>query len=124
MHLELKNINELFILHAAILEVKFAENLSHNSTTLSTFLKDVSNKIIDKLIDLSHQNSVYGTPEEWNYWRELTPERREWKVIESYIVQNSGHWEKCNLEEKNHFIDIVISPFKIQDKHRNQLLSL
>ena len=124
MNLELKNINQLYILHEAILELKFDENISRNSLNLSPFLSEASNKIIEKLIELSSNHPDYGTPDEWNAWRILTPDRSEWKVVESYIFQNSEYWSKCNFEEKNKFIDIIISPFKIQDKHRNQLLSL
>lgn len=124
MNLELENINQLYILHAAILELKFDENISHNSLNLSPFLSETSNKIIEKLIELSSNHPDYGTPDQLNAWRNLTPDRSEWKVVESYIIQNSEYWSKCDFEEKNKFIDIIISPFIIEDKHRNQLLSL
>ncbi|GEM_PF-4428254 len=124
MTLVLENINQLYILHAAILELKFDENISHNSLNLSPFLSETSNKIIEKLIELSSNHPDYGTPDQLNAWRNLTPDRSEWKVVESYIIQNSEYWSKCDFEEKNKFIDIIISPFIIEDKHRNQLLSL
>lgn len=124
MNLVLENINQLYILHAAILELKFDENISHNSLNLSPFLSETSNKIIEKLIELSSNHPDYGTPDQLNAWRNLTPDRSEWKVVESYIIQNSEYWGKCDFEEKNKFIDIIISPFIIEDKHRNQLLSL
>ncbi len=124
MNLVLENINQLYILHAAILELKFDENISHNSLNLSPFLSETSNKIIEKLIELSSNHPDYGTPDQLNAWRNLTPDRSEWKVVESYIIQNSEYWSKCDFEEKNKFIDIIISPFIIEDKHRNQLLSL
>ena len=123
MNLELENIDQLYILHAAILELKFDENISHNSLNLSPFLSETSNKIIEKLIELSSNHPDYGTPDQLNAWRNLTPDRSEWKVVESYIIQNSEYWSKCDFEEKNKFIDIIISPFIIEYKHRNQLLS-
>lgn len=124
MNLELESIDQLYILHAAILELKFDENISHNSLNLSPFLSETSNRIIEKLIELSSNHPDYGTPDQLNAWRNLTPDRSEWKVVESYIIQYSEYWSKCDFEEKNKFIDIIINPFIIEDKHRNQLLSL
>jgi hypothetical protein len=120
MNIHFDNIHELMLLHKAIMESKFPDDPTLTDLYGSPYLSSVSNKVVEKFIELSSVDLTYGSKKAWETWRVLKPDRKEWKII--LKILRKSELDKLNKEQKTNYLQHLISPFVISEIDFKKLL--
>jgi hypothetical protein len=120
--MDVANHYELLALLRAIMEAKFAQRRTETEIVGSPHLAAVANRIVDSLISLEIKTNP-SAGFKWQTWRTLSPTRREWRIIVRRIREVTK-WNNWSLEERNAYIDYLISPLQISTTDRQLLLNL
>jgi hypothetical protein len=103
----------LLALHKIIIEAKFPENPSSTEIPGSPFLAQVSNQIVEILIqkekDLGKESAIM-----WQKWREIDENRREWYSATQYLIFHKDIWTTWDRHQQEDFVHTLLSPFIIQ----------
>jgi hypothetical protein len=105
---------ELLAVHRALMEAKFREAPNDPVLLGSPLLADVANRVVDALIGLDSQRHGSAGRDRWVEWRQLSPERREWKLA-IQAVSSAESWSKWSQAERRSYVITVLAPFTLDD---------
>jgi hypothetical protein len=118
--MDVKEHYELLSLLRAIMEAKFAQRRTDTEIVGSPYLAAVANRIVESLIELETTKDPSARLK-WQTWRTLSPKRREWRLVVRRI-QETTSWKNWSLDERNAYIDYLISPLQVSTTDRQLLL--
>lgn len=106
---------ELMVLHRALMEAKFSESLNDTAIGGSPILAEISNRVVDALIqESSGTDSTAYSAESWRRWRTAASRVLELEVIRDRI-QNTNKWPEWSQDEQRYYLSILLSPFEYDE---------
>lgn len=120
---QIQDKHELLALHRALMEVIHGiQELNDKDIQGSPFVASVANRVLDTLIRHEEGEGNHDIVSRWLQWRELTDDRREWKLLVDRIKQRRGF--AIPEANKESFIRSLASPFVLSESQRTLLLEI
>jgi hypothetical protein len=122
MTFSIGNYDELMALHRVIMEAKFCPDPNDLLIQGSPLVSAIANRVVEvlKVMDLDKEGEA--ARQKWQEWRQISPERREYRLVKSRI-RSDTFWKNWNLEEQKMYVRDLVSPLQISDELINQLLN-
>lgn len=116
---------ELLVLHRALMERHFVDEIHSSDLIGSPVLAAISHQVLDTLIE--HEVAAKGSSEraKWREWRELTPQKGVvWRIFLARLCdEDTRDYLKVTPEQQRHkYIRDVASPFVISDETLVELM--
>ena len=118
MKIELESYDELLVLHRALMERHFVEEVHALELVGSPLLASISRNIIDLIIEHEVKTKGSAARAKWDDWRTLTPKKGiAWNTL---LVRLSDDGIRKFLKnspavQQDSFIRDVASPFQLTD---------
>jgi hypothetical protein len=111
---QILEFDELHALHRALVEARFSEHVTDTALCGSPFVASVANRVFAALIEAEREAGNADRARQWELWRQVTPDRREWIVSLSRITPD-GLRRRWSIDQKKEFVELLLSPFTLTD---------
>jgi hypothetical protein len=113
--------DELLALQRALMEAKFSESPHNPAVQGSALLSSTSNHVFEALIAMEISKEGEIARAKWQEWRQLTPERREYKIVQAKLRSESA-WKSWRSPEQVKYVQDLISPLQVNEEIIDTLL--
>ena len=103
---------ELLALHRVFMELHFLMAPNDRDIIGSTFVANVSHRVLDAIIENDENTGRSHVAEQWRKWRRLDRTRREWPLLIQQLLLIE-EWQAMTLELKRETIRCHASPFEL-----------
>lgn len=119
---QIEDYNELMALHKLLMERHYKIEFHSDELIGSRFIADISNRVVDSLIEIDKEQERLEKVKSWQNWRLLEPSRSEWDML-LFRIKNIGEWwRKHTIEERKKYILIFLSPYIVNSVNMEKLL--
>lgn len=112
--------NQLLAIHTMLQERHYVRTFEHSEVIGSPFIADFAHEILDEIIrrDLADNPA---RAREYEKWRLLTPERREFHMIELRI-DDIEDWLEWSNNRRQGYILAMASPYRLSEENLDRLI--
>lgn len=103
----------LLALHRLIIAAKFSESLMDTALSTSPVVARIANDVVEALMSSARTGGGTMDVSDWEEWRFLNPDRREWSVALNRA--RADNWSELNASDRKERIDLLIAPFKLSE---------
>jgi hypothetical protein len=121
MIFSIDSYDELRALHRALMEAKFSESPNDPAIQGSPLLSSISNRVVEALIAIEITKEGEISRAKWQEWRQLTPIRREYKIVRAKL-RSEAAWKNWSSPEKIKYVKDLISPLQASEEIIDTLL--
>ncbi|WP_417396002.1 hypothetical protein [Gimesia chilikensis] len=119
---QIEDYNELMALHKFLMERHYKIEFHSDELVGSRFIAEISNRVVDSLIEIDEGQERFEKVKSWQNWRLLEPSRPEWDML-LFRIKNIGEWwGKHTIEERKKYILIFLSPYTVNSENMAKLL--
>jgi hypothetical protein len=122
MTFAIDNYYELLALHRTIMEAKFSADPNDSCIQGSPFVAAVANRVVEALIEMETHREGESAVAKWHDWRHISPERREYQMVES-TLQSNPFWKTLGSAEQIKYVEDLVSPLQISHELIHQLIT-
>jgi len=119
--MEINKDSDLMALHRVIVEAKFSENPQDRCIPYSEILANLSNQILDNIIDTLNEQNEPEQAQHWASARNLDSEWIGYQNLKSRIKETEV-WIELSEKEKVELIKIICAPFQPSKEQVSELL--
>jgi hypothetical protein len=122
MMFSISNYDELMALHRVVMEAKFSIDPNDSAIQGSPLVALIADQVVEALMSVEIGKEGEASRVKWQKWREISPERREYQIIQAKI-KAEALWKTWSFDEQVNYIKFLVSPFQISDELINELIS-
>ncbi|BAZ04017.1 hypothetical protein [Calothrix sp. NIES-3974] len=122
MAFSINNYDELIALHRVVMEAKFSTDPNDPVIQGSPLVSTVANQVVEALIEMEVEKEGEASRLKWQEWRQLSPERREYQIIQAKLKSDFS-WKKWNPDEQVKYVRDLASPLQVTDELISNLLN-
>jgi hypothetical protein len=122
MAFSIDNYDELRALHRVVMEAKFSAEPNDPVIQGSPLVSTVANQVVEALIEMEVGKDGETSRLKWREWRKISPERREYQIIQSKLKSDAS-WKTWNFNEQVKYVKDLASPLQITDELVSGLLN-
>lgn len=122
MAFSINNYDELIALHRVVMEAKFSAEPNDPLIQGSPLVSTVANQVVEALIEMEVEKEGEASRLKWQEWRQLSPERREYHIIQAKLKSDFS-WKKWNPDEQVKYVRDLASPLQVTDELISNLLN-
>ncbi len=115
MAFSIDNYDELMALHRALMEAKFSESPNDLAIQGSSLLSKIANNVVESLTAMDMEKEGESSIAKWQKWREIIPERREYKIVQAKLKSESS-WIEWNRSKQIEYVQSLFSPFQASEE--------
>jgi hypothetical protein len=122
--MEITKYEHLLVLHRALMERHFCEEVFSRELIGSPYLAEISNHLLDEIIAIDVSRKGEAKAAAWSTWRQLTPAKhRVWRILCSHLMDSSrrSFLRKASTEDRHQYIRDMASPYTVADEAMNEL---
>jgi hypothetical protein len=116
------NYDELMALHRALMEAKFSESPNDLAVQGSSLLSRIANNVVESLTAMDIEKDGESSTAKWQKWREVIPERREYKIVQAKLKSESS-WIEWDQSEQIEYVQSLFSPLQASEEIISALLN-
>jgi hypothetical protein len=122
MIFSISNYDELIALHRVVMEAKFSIDPNDPAIQGSPLVAIIADQVIEALMNVEISKEGEASRIKWQRWREISPERREYQIIQDKI-RAEALWKAWSFDEQADYIKILVSPLTISEELINELIN-
>jgi hypothetical protein len=122
MTFSIDNYDELMALHRALMEAKFSESPNDLAVQGSSLLSKIANNVVESLTAMDIEKDGESSTAKWQKWREVIPERREYKIVQAKLKSESS-WIEWDQSEQIEYVQSLFSPLQASEEIISALLN-
>ncbi len=122
MVFSISNYDELMALHRVVMEAKFSIDPNDSAIQGSPLVATISDQVVEALMNIEISKEGEASRVKWQKWREISPERREYQIIQAKIRAEAS-WKAWSFDEQTGYIKILVSPLTISEELINELIN-
>ncbi len=122
MVFSIDNYYELMALHRVIMEAKFSIDPNDLEIQLSPMVAKIADQVVEVLIEMEVIKEGESSRLKWQEWREISPDRREYQIVQTKI-KSEVLWKTWSFNEQKTYVRNLFSPFQISDELISELVS-
>ncbi|NJN30586.1 MAG: hypothetical protein HC824_09260 [Synechococcales cyanobacterium RM1_1_8] len=111
----IENYDELMALHRVVMEAKFSVEPNDPVIQGSPFVSTIANQVVEALIEMEVEKEGETSRLKWQEWRKLSPERREYQIIQAKLKSNTS-WKTWNFDQQVKYVKDLASPLQVADE--------
>ena len=120
---EVTDYYHLLALHRAVMLMKFDSDPIDMNLVFSPYIAEMSKNILKTLIDMELEMGKKDVLKNWNGFKaaNTTPSAERWSIV----VKNActiTSWTTIDMEKKKELVQVLFSPFELDDALLNQLI--
>lgn len=109
------NYDELMALHRALMEAKFSESPNDLAIQGSSLLSKIANNVVESLTAMDIEKDGESSIAKWQKWREVIPERREYKIVQAKLKSESS-WIEWDHSKQMEYVQSLFSPLQASEE--------
>jgi len=122
--MEISSHEELQVLHRALMERHFSENMFSRELVASPILAGLCHRLLDELIEVDVAKKGEAERATWHDWRVLDAAKgRVWRLFVERLLdpERQSHLRTTSEQDLNAYIRNVASPYIIDDDELRKL---
>jgi hypothetical protein len=121
MAFSIDDYDQLMALHRVMMEAKFTLDPNDRDIQGSPLVAAIAHQIVESLTDMDSGKTGAAARSKWQAWRTISPERREYQIIQAKLNSESA-WRKLSAAEQTQYVKDLASPLLISDQLIRELI--
>jgi hypothetical protein len=121
MIFSIDDYDQLMALHRVMMEAKFTPEPNDRDIQGSPLVAAIADQIVECLTDMDSAKTGAAARSKWQAWRTISPERREYQIIQAKLNSESA-WRKLSAAEQTQYVKDLVSPLLISDQLIRELI--
>jgi hypothetical protein len=121
MAFSIDNYDELMALHRTLMEAKFSKDPNDRVIQGSALVSNIANRVVEELTEMDIAREGEKGRLKWQEWRRISPERREYQIIQAKLKSES--LSSLSSTEQVKYVKDLFSPLQVSDELIDKLLA-
>jgi hypothetical protein len=121
MIFSIDDYDQLMALHRVMMEAKFTTDPNDSDIQGSPLVAAIAHQIVETLAEMDSGKTGEAARSKWQAWRTISPERREYQIIQTKLSSAPG-WRTLSASEQTQYVKDLVSPLLISDELIRQLI--